>query len=329
MSGAARGGATHAGRRTPVRGVVFDVDGTLLLSNRTLGGYELLPGAIEVLTAFKARQVPFALLTNGSAYPPAQQAAKLRAAGLPVDDEQMITPSSIAADYLQRRGIRRALVLGSEGVGQALRDAGIETVHTGEQGATEVGSVFVGWHPECGMQDIETACRAIWGGAELCVASDVPFFATRQGRTIGYSHAITAAIRRLTRAPMTLTGKPSIRALRFVAKRLGVPMRALAVVGDDPVVEVLMARRGGATALAVTTGTTHRDEWHRQPRSRRPDAILTELREVLEWVGNAAAGPPRDTPRSRSLRTRVGARRAAATTSSPPAPKRGAVRRSG
>jgi 4-nitrophenyl phosphatase len=312
-----------------VRGVVFDVDGTLLLSNRALGGYELLPGAVEVLTTFKARQVPFALLTNGSAYPPAEQAAKLRAAGLPVDDAQMITPSSIAADYLQRRGIRRALVLGSEGVGQALRDAGIETVHTGEQGATEVGSVFVGWHPECGMKDIETACQAIWGGAELCVASDVPFFATRQGRTIGYSHAITAAIRRLTRAPMTLTGKPSIRALRFVAKRLGVPMRALAVVGDDPVVEVLMARRGGATALAVTTGTTQRDEWQRQPRSRRPDAILTELREVLEWVGNAEAEPPRVTAAPRSLRTRVRARRAAATTSSRPAPKRRAVRRSG
>jgi 4-nitrophenyl phosphatase len=327
MNGGLRAGAAHERRRPTVRGVVFDVDGTLLLSNRALGGYELLPGAIEVLTTLRTRRVPFALLTNGSAYPPAEQAAKLRAAGLPVDDGQMITPSSIAADYLQRRGIRRALVLGSAGVGQALRDVGIETVHTGEAGATEVGSVFVGWHPDCGMKDIETACQAIWGGAELCVASDVPFFATRQGRTIGYSHAITAAIRRLTRAPMTLTGKPSIRALRFVAKRVGVPMRALAVVGDDPAVEVLMARRGGATALAVTTGTTQREEWQRQPRSRRPDAILTELGEVLDWVGNSAAGPPRVSPRPRSLRPRVRARRAA--TSSRSAPKRRAVRRSG
>src|SRR5256886_15590664 len=69
-------------------------------------------------------------------------------------------------------------------------------------------------------------------------------FATKQGRTIGYSFAITAAIRRLTRAPMTLTGKPSLLALRFVARRLGVPVRAPAVVGDDPIVEILMARRG-------------------------------------------------------------------------------------
>jgi len=128
---------------------------------------------------------------------------------------------------------------------------------------------------------------------------------------------------------MTLTGKPSIRALRFVAKRLGVPMRALAVVGDDPIVEVLMARRGGATALAVTTGTTQREEWRRQPRFRRPDAILTELREVLSFLGDAEAGPPRVTARPRSLRTLVAARRAAPATASRPAAKRRAVRRSG
>jgi len=312
-----------------VRGILFDVDGTLLLSDRSLGGYELLPGAIEVLTTLNARQVPFALLTNGSAHPPAQQAAKLRATGLPVEDEQMITPSSIAAAYLQGRGIRRTLVLGSAGVGQALRDAGIETVHTGEEGATEVGSVFVGWHPECGMQDIETACRAIWGGAELCVASDVPFFATKQGRTIGYSHAITAAIRRLTGAPMTLTGKPSVRALRFVAQRLGVPMRALAVVGDDPVVEVLMARRGGATALAVTTGTTHRAEWQRQPPSRRPDAILADLRGVLDWVDETSDAPRTTILRPRATRSRIRARRAAVRTASRRASKRRAVRHPG
>jgi NagD protein len=99
-------------------------------------------------------------------------------------------------------------------------------LYTGEPGATAVDSVFVGWHPRCGMPDIEAACHAIWGGAKLYVASDVPFFATQQGRTIGYSFAITAAIRRMTRAPMTLTGKPSVRALRFIAARgAGVNLR--------------------------------------------------------------------------------------------------------
>ena len=92
---------------------MFDVDGTLLLSDRSLGSYEVLPGAIETLTALRERSIPFVLLTNGSAYPPAEQAAKLRKVGLPVDDAQMITPSSVTAFLLSRRGIRRTLVLGT------------------------------------------------------------------------------------------------------------------------------------------------------------------------------------------------------------------------
>src|SRR3977135_4613579 len=101
-----RRGTVRATVSARIRGVVFDVDGTLLLSNRSLGNYEVLPGAIEVLTTLKARHVPFALLTNGSAYPPAEQAAKLREGGLPVDDEQMFTPSSIAAGHMERGGRR-------------------------------------------------------------------------------------------------------------------------------------------------------------------------------------------------------------------------------
>jgi HAD superfamily hydrolase (TIGR01450 family) len=264
-----------------VRGVMFDVDGTLLLSDRSLGGYEILPGAIETLSALKERGMPFVLLTNGSAYPPAEQAAKLRRHGLPVEDRQMLTPSSITAAHMSARSIRRVLVLGSPGVGHALREAGIETVHTGEPGDKEVDAVYVGWHPECRMTDIEASANAIWAGAKLYVASDVPFFATRHGRSIGYSHAIVGAIRRLTHAPVILTGKPSLRALRFVARALGVRMEHVCVVGDDPVVEMRMARRGGAAAVGVTTGMTDAEAWARQPDHQRPHRVITDLRQLL------------------------------------------------
>jgi 4-nitrophenyl phosphatase len=265
-----------------LKGLIFDLDGTLLLSDRSLGSYEILPGAAELLTELARRSVPFVVLTNGSAYPPAEQAAKLRSAGLPVRDECMLTPSSVAADLMVRAGVRRALVLGSSGVGQALRDVRIETLQVGERGERDVEAVYVGWYPECTMQAIESACHAIWTGARLYVASDVPFFATKQGRTMGYSYAIAGAIRRVTRAPMILTGKPSLHALRFVARRLGLRHRELGIVGDDPSVEIIMARRGGAKAFAVTTGVTAREEWQRQTGLRRPERVLRRLGDLLE-----------------------------------------------
>jgi 4-nitrophenyl phosphatase len=276
---------TAAGRARgfpKLAGFMFDVDGTLLLSDRTLGAYELLPGAIETLSALSARGVPYVLLTNGSAYPPPEQAAKLRKLGLAVRDEQMITPSSVAAGLMQRNGIRRVLVLGSEGVGFALREVGIETRNAAHPEATSVDAVYVGWHPDCDMKDIEAACNAIFAGAKLYVASDVPFFATRHGRTIGYSYAIVGAIRRVTHAPIILTGKPSRHAMKFVAARLGVPVSRVGVVGDDPVVEMSMARRFGAAAFGVTTGVTSAADWRRQPPARRPHRVLADLRDLLK-----------------------------------------------
>src|SRR5580692_4463045 len=121
-----------------IKGFMFDLDGTLLLSDRSLGGYEVLPGAAEVLTDLATKSIPYLVLTNGSAYPPPEQAQRLRALGLPVADEQMFTPSSVAADVMSRRGVRRVLVLGNRGVGYALTQAGIHTVFTGEPGATDV-----------------------------------------------------------------------------------------------------------------------------------------------------------------------------------------------
>ncbi len=84
-----------------------------MLGDRTGKSYDVLPGAIEVLSRLRERGTPWLVLTNGSAHPPALQAAKLRSFGLPVDDNQMFTPSSVTAEVFRRGGIRRALVLGS------------------------------------------------------------------------------------------------------------------------------------------------------------------------------------------------------------------------
>jgi 4-nitrophenyl phosphatase len=269
-------------KKPVVKGYMFDLDGTLVLGDRSGKTYDVLPGAVEVLSRLKARDIPFVVLTNGSAQPPEVQAPKLRAVGLPVEDQQMLTPSSVTANYFNKISVKRALILGSPGVGHVLKQQGIEVTFTGEPRCEEVEAVYIGWHPECNMRDIEAACNAIWAGAKLYVASDVPFFASKSGRTIGYSYAITAAVKRLTKARVEITGKPSMHALRFIAQKLGVKPSEVGIVGDDPVVEMKMARRGKATGFGVCTGTTSRVEWRKQPLSRRPHHILESVGELLK-----------------------------------------------
>jgi ribonucleotide monophosphatase NagD (HAD superfamily) len=58
-------------------------------------------------------------------------------------------------------------------------------------------------------------------------------------------------------------------------------MPNVGVVGDDPLVEMIMARRGGATGFGVCTGTTSRAQWAQQPLNRRPMHVLEGVGELL------------------------------------------------
>ena len=63
-----------------------------------------LPGAVELLAELDRRGMPFVALTNGSAYPASAQAPRLRALGLPIADDRLFTPNSVAAGLFRTRG---------------------------------------------------------------------------------------------------------------------------------------------------------------------------------------------------------------------------------
>ncbi len=86
---------------------------------------------------------------------------------------------------------------------------------------------------------------------------------------------------------MILTGKPSLHALRFVARKLGSSDAQVGVVGDDPLVEIIMARRGKAVGFGVTTGFTTAEDWAAQPRGRRPHRVLRELADILKLTASS------------------------------------------
>lgn len=271
--------------RTPA-GFMFDLDGTLILSNRDLGGYTAIPGAAEMLAELDRLGVPWIALTNGSAYASDVQAPKLRAVGLPVPDERLFTPNSVAAQVIAARGYERVLVLGNQGVIDAMTQLGVACVGPDDGGADAVDAVYVAWHPDCTMPHIHAACEAVLDrSAALMTASDVPFFATKDGRSFGYSCAINGAIARVTGAEPEATGKPSARAMAFVADALGMAVQDVAVVGDDAKAEMQMAREGGAIGIAVGSGSTSAAQWAEQPPERTPDLVIDSVADLVARCG--------------------------------------------
>jgi 4-nitrophenyl phosphatase len=274
-------------RLRTARGFVFDLDGTLVLGDKRNMGLRALPGAIEFTQFLAGRRVPFVILTNGTVHPPEQNAANLRALGFPVEDGMMVTPASVAADYFLRRGLRRILVLGGVGITKPLSMAGLEPVLTRDRrGGIE--AVFIGWFREFGIEDLEAACEAAWSGARIYAASLAPFYATADGRALGTSRAIAAMITSITGRRATVLGKPVLRALRVAAARMSIEPTALAVVGDDPQLEVPMALRGRALAIAVHSGVGSAEAFAALAPGARPHISVRDLNELAQLYGMQA-----------------------------------------
>lgn len=273
-------------RLATTRGLVMDLDGTLVLGDRNVGGHRLLPGSAELIGRLRAWDMPFRIFTNGTVHSPRSYAEKLRKAGLDIQDEEMMTPSSAAADYFLAKGIKRVLVLGGEGVWRPLADAGIEVIES-RSGKSDAQAVYVGWFREFTMPDLETAAHAIWNGAILTTASNVPFFATSEGRAIGASFAINAMLRALTGARVLVLGKPSRDALRSAARRMRIGsrgIRELTVVGDDPQLEMAMANAAGAISVGVTTGLNTRETLAQLPVKQRPSIVVDNVEGLLRLL---------------------------------------------
>src|SRR3982751_1822142 len=118
--------AEIASRIEGARAFVFDMDGTIALGDQASGGHVALPGAVQLIAELRAGGIPFCVFTNGTAKAPAAYARTLRAVGLDVHDNEFMTPSSAAADYLVRAGLKKVRVLGTAGTAAPLIAAGLE-----------------------------------------------------------------------------------------------------------------------------------------------------------------------------------------------------------
>jgi 4-nitrophenyl phosphatase len=262
-----------------VRGFVLDMDGTLVLGNRDNRGIRPLPGAVDLIRLLVERELRFCVFTNGTVKTPRQCADALQQAGFPIPDDAVLTPATTAAELF------RVMVLGGKGITEPLEAAGIQTLPPLR--GTTADAVFAGWYrQELTFEALEAACFAVFEGAQFYSASQSLFFATAEGRTLGTSRAISAVVRDVTRTRVTVVGKPALPSLRAAARHLGVPAADLAVVGDDPELEVPMAHRGGALAVAVHTGIGSARSFTDLPEDRRPHLDLGDVGALADLLAN-------------------------------------------
>jgi 5'-nucleotidase len=268
-------------RLEDVRGFVFDIDGTVV--HRAGNEMHVVPGALEVLERVAASGRPYALFTNGSHLPPAAFARELRAVGLPVEDDQVLTPLCSAQAYLDRfRGKASVLPFATKAARAYLQGAGVHLVD-GRNGA-HIDAVLVAHTDEIDFDQLELAARAVIAGARLLVGSYVPAYAGANGPILSRGAMVTAAIAKASSARPIVVGKPSRAAVREMERRLGMPAKEIAVVGDDVRLEVALGRLGGSKTILVRSGISGSLDLTLVPEAHRPDVTVDTVAELLPWL---------------------------------------------
>lgn len=260
-----------------IKAFVIDMDGVLYIGQRRL------PGARRFLAYLEEQDIPFILATNNSTLTPTQYVAKLRAMGIEVTEDLILTSGQATASYLSRVAPARATVyvIGEAGLISPLKEQGF---HLAEE---EVDYVVVGLDRRLTFEKLEIATLAIRAGAAFIGTNPDTTLPTEQGLVPG-TGAILAALEVASGASPLIIGKPKPILLRLAMEKMAVASERTAIIGDRLETDIRGGREAGVITILVLTGITHRDELAASPH--QPDFVFDSIADFLDsWSARTAS----------------------------------------
>jgi 4-nitrophenyl phosphatase len=248
------------------------MDGTFYLGDR------LLPGAAAFVAHLRRRSLPFLFLTNNSSGNRTQYADKIRRLGIPLEDDQVFTSGEATTIWLQDRTPRgRIFLAGTPALEDEFQQAGYHLVRD------DPDWVVLGFDQTLTYAKLWRLCDLIRAGAPY-LATHPDFNCPSEGGFMPDTGAMIAFIEASTgRRPDIIVGKPYGPIIEAVARKVGVPPEAMAMIGDRLYTDIALGEHGLLTAL-VLCGETKRSDLDGSPH--QPDLIVEDLAELTAFLQN-------------------------------------------
>lgn len=224
-----------------VRGWLVDLDGTLVR------GGQALPGAQAFLDATEGR---FVIVSNDAEHTPLELSRGLKRMGLAAGPRRIVLAGATALDEIAvvRPGAR-ILMLTSKSLMVHARDLGLMPV----QARPDI--VFLGRDRHFSYERLMVAANAVRDGAELVAANPDLVHPGAGGAIVPETGALLAALLACT-GPVghRIVGKPEPALFEAGLKLLGLPKRAVMMIGDNPATDGAGARRCGLRYFELREG---------------------------------------------------------------------------
>jgi HAD superfamily hydrolase (TIGR01450 family) len=250
---------------------MLDLDGVVYISG------EAVPGAASHLAAAREAGMRLAFITNNAARTPARVAAHLRDLGVEAQENDVVTSAQAAARLLADRFGEgaRVVCLGSEGLEQVLRAAGLEPVGADD----DAEAIATGYGPDVRWSAIMRAAVRIREGLPWVASNTDHTIPTAFGVAPGHGVQV-AMLRDFTGIEPVVAGKPERPLLDETVRRVG--GRRPLMVGDRLDTDIEGARRIGLDSLLVLTGVTGLAELVAAPEEVRPTYVAPDLGGLME-----------------------------------------------
>jgi HAD superfamily hydrolase (TIGR01458 family) len=251
-----------------VGGFLVDLDGTVV------EGGKLVPGAAEALRMLARKEIPYRIVTNTTSKPRSAILAQMRALGLELRPEQVITAPIIGRDYLNSEGITRCFPLLKSSLLEDL--APIEFVESSPQ-AVVVGDIG----DDLTYPALNRAFRFILDGAAFITLARNRYFRGADGLCLDVG-SLVAALEYATQTEAVLIGKPAREFFLFACQDMAVPWESTVVIGDDLEADVAGAMASGAAGVCVRTGKSRAAQLEKS--GIVPDMILDSLANLPDLL---------------------------------------------
>ncbi|ELZ82095.1 HAD-IIA family hydrolase [Haloferax larsenii] len=251
------------------RGVVLDVDGTVVR------GDEAIPGALDGLAAIEAAGLDRLFVSNNPTKKPLAYEERLRGAGIDATADEIVTSGTTTTSYVaEQHPGAKTFCIGEEGLRDQLREAGLELVSASDDPDVVVVSIDREFH----YDDLRDAYVALRDGATFYGTDPDIVIPAADGDIPGSGAIIHAVSGVAGRDPDAILGKPSPVARGIVLDRLGLEPEEVLVVGDRLDTDIALGTTAGMGTAVVRTGVT--DDATLAASDYEPDYVLDSLGDI-------------------------------------------------
>lgn len=246
---------------------MLDLDGVVYR------GDVVIDGVAEQLTAAVDAGMRLSFVTNNASRTPAQVVAKLRGMDVPAADDDVVTSAQAAARLVNDAVPKgsNVLVIGGEGLSDALAEYGLVAVDSASQGPA---AVVQGFATDLGWAELAEGAYAVATGIPWIASNTDLTIPTDRGVAPGNGTLVAAIAATTTRRPV-VAGKPRPPLFDETVLRVG-GTRPL-VVGDRLDTDIEGANAVGADSLLVLTGVSTLADVAAADPVRRPTYVATGL----------------------------------------------------